>query len=422
MSHQTKAKVKPTARQLEYQDWEYGLFLHFGLRTFYEGYHDFDERTMSPTAFQPAELDCEQWIRKAKEANMTYAVLTAKHHDGFSNWPSAYTDFSVKNSPWKDGKGDVVKEFIEACRKYDLKTGLYYSPYDGSVDFYNKDAKEYDDYFINQITELLTNYGEIDILWFDGAGSEDHQYDWPRIVKQIRSLQPNILIFNMVDPNFRWVGNEDGLAPNPTWNAVESTEFSIYTEKQSSLQELQWLPAECDVQLRNTWFYSENNQDQIKSVEELIGLYYHSVGNGANLLLNIGPDRQGKLPVEDVERILEFKEALEKRFSRPLASFDNFKQEGNKWIYQADQSVFFDHVVIEEDLTDGENIRQFQIAIKTKKSGVWCPIYQDQHVGHKRIIAIPPVMAKEVIVEVTASDDKPILKNLSIYHVGLYHS
>ncbi|WP_066189712.1 MULTISPECIES: alpha-L-fucosidase [Gracilibacillus] len=415
-------KMKPSTMQLAYQDWEYGLFLHFGLRTFYEGYHDFDSRTMSPSAFNPTDLNCNQWVQAAKQANMKYAVLTAKHHDGFSNWPSAYTDFSVKQSPWKDGKGDVVQEFTDACRNYGLKIGLYYSPYDGSVDFYNKDAKEYDDYFINQITELLTNYGEIDILWFDGAGSEDHEYDWPRIVKQIRSLQPNILIFNMVDPQFRWIGNEDGLAPTPTWNEVESTEFSIYADEQSTLQERKWLPAECDVQLRDTWFYSENNEDQIKSVEELMGLYYHSIGNGTNLLLNIGPDRQGKLPTADVERLYQFKEAIEHRFSNPLVSFSPFQRDGHCWRYRPEKPIFFDHVILEEDLTNGENIQQFQLTIKTKKSGVVCSVYQGQNVGHKQIIAIPPVMAKEVIIEVTESADEPKLRDIAVFHVGLYHS
>src|SRR5690625_3642391 len=242
-------RIKPTARQLEYQKWEFGLFIHLGLRTFYEGYVDFDERRMSPEKFYPTNLDCEQWIITAKEAGMKYAVLTAKHHDGFSNWPSKYTEFSVAYSPWKDGKGDVVREFIDACRKHDIKPGLYYSPYDGSVDFYdNKDPKEYDDYFVNQITELLSDYGNIDILWFDGAGSEGHEYDWKRIVKEIRTLQPNILIFNMADPNFRWVGNEDGLAPTPCWNVVNSLNFSIYEDKLEELGDYLWLPAECDVQ------------------------------------------------------------------------------------------------------------------------------------------------------------------------------
>src|SRR5699024_9158982 len=210
----TQKYVKPSPKQLAFQDWEFGLFIHFGLRTFYEGYVDFDEREMSPTSFNPTNLDCEQWVLTAKEAGMEYAVLTAKHHDGFSNWPSQYTNFSVAQTPWRDGQGDVVNEFIKACRKHDIKPGIYYSTYDGDADFYNdKDGKAYDDYFVNQITELLTNYGDIDILWFDGAGSEGHTYDWPRIIKTIRSLQPNILIFNMADPNFRWIGNEDGIAP-----------------------------------------------------------------------------------------------------------------------------------------------------------------------------------------------------------------
>ncbi|MHB1356920.1 MAG: alpha-L-fucosidase, partial [Anaerolineae bacterium] len=204
----------PTARQLEYQDWEFGLFLHFGLRTFYEGYRDWDERRMSPAAFNPSQLDCDQWVRIAAQAGVRYMVLVAKHHDGFANWPSRYTDFSVASSPWRAGGGDVVREFTQACAKYGMKTGLYYSPADINCPVY-QDPGAYDDYFINQISELLVPYGPIDILWFDGCGSNDHLYDWPRIMGEIRRMQPNILIFNMGDPDFRWVGNESGLAPQP---------------------------------------------------------------------------------------------------------------------------------------------------------------------------------------------------------------
>ena len=207
---------------------------------------------MSPTEFNPTNLDCGQWVKTAKEAGMKYAVLTAKHHDGFSNWPSKYTDFSVAQSPWRDGKGDVVREFVNECRNNHIKPGIYYSPYDGAADFYsNKDAKAYDDYFINQITELLTNYGDIEILWFDGAGSEGHEYDWKRIIATVRSLQPNILIFNMADPDFRWVGNEDGIAPIPCWNIVDNVDSSVYHDEQEKLEERLWLPAECDVQMRD---------------------------------------------------------------------------------------------------------------------------------------------------------------------------
>ncbi|QHT59657.1 alpha-L-fucosidase [Paenibacillus lycopersici] len=416
-----ETRIVPTARQLAYQDWEFGLFLHFGLRTYYEGYADFDERPMTPAAFNPIGLDCEQWIRTAKEAGMTYAVLTAKHHDGFSNWPSKYSRFTVEASPWKEGKGDVVREYVDACRKYGVKAGLYYSPYDGSADFYSQDAQAYDDYFVNQITELLGNYGEIDILWFDGCGSEDHEYDWPRIIRTIRGLQPNILIFNMGDPDFRWVGNEDGIAPIPCWNTVDSVDFSIYSEKKEQLGSRLWLPAECDVQMRangGTWFYSDNDEHMVKSVDELMGLYYLSVGRGANLLLNIGPNREGLLPAKDAAHLGALGGEIRRRFGSPIASLAACKREGTQWRYDAEKPHLIDHIILQEDLTDGERVLSFRISVLSAKTRTSVAIYEGRNIGHKAIIRIPAVKASGVILEVIASSGEPVLRELSIHYAG----
>lgn len=412
------ARIKPTSRQLAYQQWEFGLFLHFGLRTFYEGYVDFDKRPMSPSGFNPLQLDCEQWIRTAKEAGMNYAVLTVKHHDGFSNWPTAYSTFSVTQSPWKDGKGDVVLEFVEACRKYGVKPGIYYSPFDGSADFYTQDAKAYDDYFVNQITELLTNYGQIDILWFDGCGSEGHTYDWPRIIGEIRRMQPEILIFNMGDPDFRWVGNEDGIAPVPCWNVVDSTKFSILTDSPEKLASRLWLPAECDVQMRSNWFYSDNDAHTLKSVEELMGLYDQSVGRGANLLLNIGPDRAGRLPDIDAERLLEFGAEIRRRLNDPIATIAQCQEKDGKWVFTAQEPTMIDQIVIGENLTEGESVRRFTISIVTAKSRKSCVVYEGQNIGHKAIIRIPPVRVRGVVLEITESEGEPLIRELGIYRVG----
>ncbi|TLS54078.1 alpha-L-fucosidase [Paenibacillus antri] len=411
-------RVKPTARQLEYQQWEFGLFLHFGLRTFYEGYVDFDERPMSPSAFRPALLDCEQWIRTAKEAGMNYAVLTAKHHDGFSNWPTRYSTFSVEHSPWKDGKGDVIREFTDACRKYGVKPGLYYSPYDGSADFYTQDAKAYDDYFVNQITELLTNYGDIDILWFDGCGSEDHEYDWPRIIGEIRRMQPNILIFNMGDPDFRWVGNEDGIAPDPCWNTVDATEFSILTDEADRLAERLWLPAECDVQLRSNWFYSDNDLHTLKSLRELMGLYSLSVGRGANLLLNIGPDREGRLPPADTDRLLAFGAEIRRRFGAPIAALPDFAESDGKWEVTLREPRLIEHIVIGEDLTDGECVRSFVLTVVTAKTRRRIRLYEGRSIGHKRIIRLPAVKVRGVALEILESEGEPKIRELSVFPAG----
>lgn len=412
----TTNQLKPTARQLDFQSWEFGLFIHFGLRTFYEGYVDFDEREMSPDKFNPSALDCEQWIETAKKAGMKYAVLTAKHHDGFSNWPSAYTDFSVAESPWKNGQGDVIKEFVDACRKHGIKPGLYYSPYDGAADFYeDKDSQAYDDYFVNQITELLGNYGEIDILWFDGAGSAGHEYDWPRIVKRIRELQPNILIFNMADPDFRWVGNEDGIAPLSCFNVVDNVEVSIYDKETEKFADPLWLPAECDVQMRANWFYSDHDEDTIKSLKELMGIYYHSVGRGANLLLNIGPNREGVLPAKDTERLLEFGEEISKQFDQPIVTEKEFKRQENTWTYQVDKQHLIERLVIQEDLTTGENIVHFRVNIITAKTHHRVLVHEGRNIGNKIIITIPPVKIQGVVIEVVEHTGSPEIKKIAVY-------
>ncbi|MBR5009551.1 MAG: alpha-L-fucosidase, partial [Clostridia bacterium] len=208
--------IIPTSKQLEFLSWEVGMFFHFGIRTFFNGHRDWDGEEMSPDKFCPEYLDCRQWLKSAKLIGAKYAIMTAKHHDGFALWPTKLSPYSVAASPWKNGRGDVVKEFTDACRAEEIKCGLYYSPAQwGSHAVEFKDGREYDDYFIGQISELLSNYGKIDYIWFDGCGSNSHTYDQKRIVGEIRRLQPGILIFDMWDPDTRWVGNEDGYAPSP---------------------------------------------------------------------------------------------------------------------------------------------------------------------------------------------------------------
>lgn len=405
----------PAKKQLDFQAWEFGLFIHFGLRTFYEGYEDFGPEKMSLESFNPEGLDCGQWIRTAKEAGMNYAVLTAKHHDGFSNWPSKHTRFSVGYAPWKNGEGDVVREFIDACNQYGMKKGLYYSPYDGSIDFYNQDPAAYDEYFLNQMTELLGQYGEIDILWFDTCGSEDHEYDWDRMISEIRRLQPGILIFNAGDPDFRWVGNEDGIAPIPCWNTVDTTDFSILTEQKTRLGDQRWLPAECDVQLRDTWFYSERNEDAIKSLDELMGLYYLSVGRGANLLLNIGPDRQGLLPRKDADKLEKFGAEIRKRFSDPVAGLSEFTRSGREWKYEAREAHLINHVVLMEDLRQGEHVTSYTLSIITAKTGREVVVHEGRNIGHKAIVRLPAVKIRGLVVRV--EDSAAELADISLFYV-----
>jgi len=409
----------PTARQLEFQDWEFGLFLHFGLRTFHEGHRDFDGKPMDPARFNPTELDCEQWTATAKAAGMRYAILTAKHHDGFANWPSRYTDYSVASSPWQGGKGDVVREFADACRRQDMKIGLYYSPVDVSCPVY-EDPRAYDDYFINQLSELLTGYGEIDILWFDSCGSERHTYDWDRITKEIRSMQPCILLFSMGDPDYRWVGNEEGIAPPRRWNTIAAEEYMKLEQLARPMRSSTlWLPSECNFRMRlANWFYSDQDEDTVKSLEELIGLYYYSVGRGCNLLLNFGPDRRGLLPDKDGARLLEFGAEIQRRFAHPIVSLADWQRVDDGWEVLLEKRALIDHLIVQEELTNGEHIQRFELQVAPKEPTELLTVYEGDNIGHKAICQFPPVMACQLKLRILKSDGPAMLRRLDTYFVA----
>ena len=421
-------KLKPSAGQLAFLDWEFGVFFHFGIRSFFLGHKDWDNRPMPAEAFNPEKLDCEQWIRTIKDAGATYAILVCKHHDGFANWPSKYTDYSVASTPWKGGKGDVVREYVDACRKYGLKVGLYYSPaqWGGKISF--KEDREYDDYFINQISELLTGYGKIDYLWFDGCGSEGHQYDTDRIVKAIRGMQPEILIFSMWDPDTRWVGNEDGYAPMPNFNTTADVDFSMLATEKEKLAHAKFLPSECDFKMRSTWFDCELNEDTIKEADELMGIYEMSVGRGANFLINIGPDRHGLLPEKDAQRLAEFGNMLKARYGQALPFGDVEKTADNEWSIAMDgfstergegekANALVNRVVIREDMTDGEGIEEFRLyahmpAYRSKRV---C-LYKGDTVGHKAICVIPTMRTGKITLEVTKANGDVKIRDIKAYY------
>ena len=407
-------------KQLEYLSWEYGMFFHFGIRPFFPGHVDWDGKDMPLEAFDPTELDCDQWIRVAKEAGATYAILTCKHHDGFALWPTKYSYYSVANTPWKNGKGDVVREFVDACRRHGLRVGLYYSPAQWgkyAVPFAN--AKDYDDYFINQIGELLTNYGKIDYLWFDGCGSEGHEYDRERIVSEIGRMQPEILTFCDPEwtPGVRWVGNEDGYASLANPLVVSATDYSELSTEEQKLSCAAFLPSECDCKLRSTWFWDEN-EDTIKSVDELFGMYEMSVGHGSNFLINIGPDARGLLPDADVKRILELCDRIRAAYGTPIP-YSAPVREGNvytvtaealgapDWKTNPDESRLANRLVICEDLTHGQRIESFSVY-------AYLPVYQKKKillfegrtVGHKVICPFGALRASrfEVVVNSASGD------------------
>lgn len=406
--------------QLDFLDWEFGAFFHFGIRTFYEGHKDWDMIEMSPDRFNPEMLDCEQWISTVKCAGAKYAILVCKHHDGFANWPSAYTEYSVKNTPWKAGKGDVVKEFTDACRKHDLKIGLYYSP----AQFGSDKVTDYDDYFINQISELLGNYGKIDYLWFDGCGSENHEYDTKRIISVIRSLQPNILIFNMWDPDVRWVGNETGVAPMPNFNFVNALDFSVLTEEKRAMDEVKFLPAECDCRIRlSNWFYSDNDAHTIKSVDELMGLYYYSVGRGANLLINIAPDRHGLLPDADCQALLAFGEKIRQTFANKLAGISDCQRTDacdNETTYTIsfNEPTLLNHIVLEEIMCEGERISEFSIYFYPYPKGERIFAYKGYTVGHKHICRIPTISTQKIDIVIEGETAPHAMKDISVYYAS----
>ena len=408
----------PTPRQLEYQDWEMGIFLHFGIRTFYEGHEDWDGRQMPADAFDPVKLDCDQWTATAAEAGMRYAILVCKHHDGFANWPSRYTSYSVAAAPWKDGKGDVVREFTDACRKRGLKVGLYYSPADAEKGKGKLGDQAYDDYFINQVGELLSGYGKIDILWFDGCGSEDHRYNWERITREIRRMQPGILLFQMGDPDIRWVGNEEGFAPEQCRNVVNTLHFSIQTELKRTLPASLWLPAECDTMLRHQgWFYNEADKDDVKSLDELLGIYYYSVGRGSNLLLNVGPGRDGLLPKLEAERLISFGRSIRHRFAHPVARLENFTSTPEGLVFNAKGPFLVDHAVLMEELAWGEKVENFRILAYPCRFGDPIILCEGKNIGHKVIRRFPTMRTEKAVVQFSGAEGAK-LRNLELYYVG----
>ncbi len=389
--------VTAKKEQLEFLNWEFGVFFHFGIRTFCQGHKDWDMKPMPLSAFDPSDLDCDEWLRTAHEAGASYAVLVCKHHDGFANWPSAYTEYGVKNTSWKDGKGDVVREFTDACRKYGLRVGLYYSPAQfGSAQM---KAQDYDDYFINQIRELLTNYGKIDYLWFDGCGSEKHQYDTQRIVAAIRRFQPEILLFNMWDPDTRWVGNEAGVSNSPNPLTVSALDFSIRRAEQETLEQARFLPVECDCRMRlENWFYSDDDVHTVKSLDELMGMYYYSVGRGANLLLNIGPDRRGRLPQADKEALLRFGQAVKKEREARIPC--QVSREEGKVVLSLDTQLV-NQVVLSEKIDPNCAVSAFTIQAYPYPYGAPITVYRGTTIGHMVICPFPTIRTNklEILVD-----------------------
>jgi alpha-L-fucosidase len=325
------ALPRPSRAQLTWQRDELALFLHFGVNTFTD--REWGDGKESPSIFNPAALDARQWTRSAKAAGARAIVLTAKHHDGFCLWPTRTTQHSVASSPWRGGKGDVVRELVNACRADGLRVGLYLSPWDRNNPTYG-DSPRYNDLYAEQLMELLTQYGEIAEVWFDGANGEGPNgkrqvYDWPRVWGLVRKLQPEAVMFSDAGPDVRWCGNERGTAGDPNWSTVDP---SIVTHPGADgpgiVAALQnghpagtvWRPAEVDVSIRPGWFYHPAEDARVRTVENLLNLHMTSVGRNGKLLLNVPPTRDGLLHATDVARLTGMRERLNAMFANDLAA------------------------------------------------------------------------------------------------------
>ncbi|MCX4695335.1 alpha-L-fucosidase [Streptomyces sp. NBC_01408] len=380
--------IRPTPAQLAWQRHGFGLFLHFGVNTF-RG-REWSDGTLDPAVFAPSDLDARQWVRTAVEAGAAYVVLTAKHHDGFCLWPTATTAYSVASSGWRDGNGDVVAELAEACREAGIGLGLYLSPWDRNAACY-EDPAAYDAFYRRQLTELCTRYGPLYELWFDGAGSEGRTYDWDAAMAVVAEHQPDAMVFNMGIPTIRWVGNEDGLAADPCWYTVDSTGISVCDDGATALGRTRYLPPECDVPIRRNWFWQDDDLHTLKSREHLLAVWYRSVGLGAGLLLNVPPDRTGRIDPADRARLLESSGELARRFARPATSTLAVGPDGEV-AARFTGPVLLDHLELTEELTGGQFVSGHQVLADGQV------IATGTTVGVRRIHAFPPVEVTKLTV------------------------
>lgn len=442
---------------------EFYGFLHFTVNTFTDkewGYGDED-----PKVFNPAAFDADQIVSTAKMAGMKGLILTAKHHDGFCLWPSQYTEHSVKNSPWKGGGGDVVKEISEACRRHGIKFGVYLSPWDRNHKDYAR--PEYLTYYRNQLRELLTGYGNIFTVWFDGANGGDGfyggarekrqidnrtYYDWPNTWSIVRTLMPDAVMFSDGGPDFRWVGNESGIAGDPCW-ATMNLEGRYPGGPSAGLNSgerpgTHWLPAECDVSIRPGWFYHAAEDAKVKTPAKLLDIYYKSVGRGACLNLNLPPDRRGLIHENDIQSLREFRRILDQTFAMDLTrgatiqagSFRGGEQkfsplnlvDSNRDTYwttddgtrepevvvRFDKPTTFNVVSLREYLPLGQRIEKFVIETRRAGQGTaanWEEIGSGTSIGNLRLIRIKPVTATELRLRITAAPVPPALSELGVY-------
>lgn len=432
------ARLVPSPQQLEWQQMELTAFLHFGINTFTD--REWGDGKEDPALFNPTDLDAEQWVRTLKEAGFKMVLLTAKHHDGFCLWPTKTTKHSVASSPWKDGRGDVVKELRDACTKYDMKFGVYLSPWDRNAECYG-DSPRYNEFFIEQLTELLTNYGEVHEVWFDGANGEGPNgkkqvYDWDAFYKTIQRLQPKAVMAIMGD-DVRWVGNERGLGRETEWSATvlapgiyarseaSNKRLGVYSQAKDlgsremlkNATELFWYPSEVDVSIRPGWFWHESENGKVKSLKHLADIYFQSVGYNSVLLLNIPPDRRGHIHEADVARLKEFAAYRQQAFA------DNRVKKGQKmWdaasgdqrVYKLKPSSKVNVVLLQEDIARGQRVESFRV--EGRVGGQWQLLGEGTTVGYKRMLRFPEVEAEALRITIGSSRLEAHISNVAAYY------
>lgn len=450
----------PTPRQLSWHRMEMNAFIHFGPNTFTGREWGYGDDPAS--VFDPDSLDARQWVRVLKEAGFGGVILTCKHHDGFCLWPGRFTEYSVKNSPFRNGDGDVVGEVRDACSEAGLKFGIYLSPWDRNRTDYGMSS--YITYYRNQLKELFSSYGPIFEMWFDGANGGDgyygganevrhidaaSYYDWSGTITMVRSLQPGVIFFSDAGPDVRWCGNERGSAGKTNWNTISTD--TLYAGKPGISKLLnrgsedgdRWVPAEVDVSIRPGWFYHPEEDTLVKSAEELFDIYLNSVGRGANLLLNVPPDRRGLIHREDIEALRQWRRKLDRAFVTDLAagkavSASSYRghdaryspgnlTDGNPDTYWACDDGFttgsieidlgepdtVKYAMIREYIRLGQRIRSFSVEIL--QNGDWIPAARGTTIGYKRILRLLPAEASKIRINILDSRACPVISTISVY-------
>jgi alpha-L-fucosidase len=446
------AQIRPSERQLAWQKMELTAFIHFTINTFTD--KEWGDGTEDINIFNPVQCDPRQWVRELKATGFKMIILTTKHHDGFCLWPSKYTEHSIKNSPYKNGSGNIVKEFVDACNEYGVKPGFYLSPWDRHEESYG-DSPLYNEYFINQLRELCTEYGKIYCFWFDGACAEGpngkvQEYDWDAYYSLIRELQPQAMISD-IGPDARWCGNEAGRGRDAEWSVVNMNKSILeFNSENCRLEDigslealgggenLVWHPSEVDTSNRPGWFWHESENNRVKSVGELFYIYVNSIGGNATLLLNFPPDTRGLLHENDVAVLKEFKQYLDETFKDNLISnaeisaennsakniidgdYDSYwtVEEGQKTaeiIFDIQEEKTFNCIVMQEYIPIGQRISEF--TIEAEINNVWQEIAKGQTVGYKRILIFDDITASKIKLSINDSRLCPSLNNFELYKI-----